>query len=372
LTPAPDAGDTTPDLRGLDREALGALLRELGEPPYRLAQTWRWLHYLGAASWADMTSLPRGLRARLAERCRLTTLEIAERQVAEDGTRKYRLRTPGGDDVETVLIPDGDRLTICVSSQVGCAMGCAFCLTARMGFVRNLTTGEIVDQVNRARADLAAAGIDRRVTNLVMMGMGEPLHNYDAVVRAVALLTDPEGYAFSHRKVTVSTVGLAPRIGRFGHDARCNLAVSLTGTTDEQRSAVMPINQRYGLRELLEACAAYPLEARKRITFEYVLLGGFNDAVDDADRLVSLLAPLRSKVNLLPFNAWPGAPFPRPDDATVEAFRARLEARGLCATVRVSRGRDILAACGQLATAARRARRDTPAHSPALAGSPGV
>jgi len=332
---------------------------DAGEPPYRAAQILAWVHRKGAADFAAMSSLPRALRARLAEAFTLGRLEPAVVAEARDGTRKLLFRLPPADGkrpaaIESVLIPQvdrptgaRDRLTLCISTQAGCGMGCGFCATAAMGLVRNLFPAEIVGQVSAGGA-LAAP---RPLTNIVLMGMGEPLANYDAVRTALEILTAEWGYAISPRRITVSTVGLAPMIPRFIAETRVNLAVSLHATTDAQRTRLVPVNRRYPLATLLAACQAVPLPRRKRITFEYVLLGGENDSDADARRLVQLLHGLRAKVNLIPFNPFPGAAFDPSPRARVLRFQAILREHHLNATIRESRGQDIQAACGQLAVA---------------------
>jgi 23S rRNA (adenine2503-C2)-methyltransferase len=299
-----------------------------------------------------MTDLPRALRQALAERTGLTTLERAAEQRSVDGTIKWTWRTADGRLVESVYMPETDRKTLCVSSQVGCAMGCTFCMTGAMGLSRNLTAGEIVDQVHRANRRLVELGEGpepRPLTNLVFMGMGEPLHNDQQLRAALALLLDEDGPNFSHRHVTVSTSGLVPAMRRLAEETQVKLAVSLNATTDAQRDALMPVNRRWPIGELLAACRTLPMRQGRRITFEYVLLGGLNDTDEDAERLARLLERLPCKVNLIPYNDNPGLGFRAPAPERVEAFHARLLARQITAVVRKNRGRDIAAACGQLA-----------------------
>jgi len=344
-----------PDLRSLSRGELDALVAELRERPFRARQIFRWLHLRGAASIDEMTDVPRSLRAELEARCSLTTLERAAEQRSADGTIKWKWRTVDGRFVESVYMPETERKTLCVSSQVGCGMGCTFCLTATMGLVRNLTTAEIVDQVHRANRRLVELGEGegpRPLTNLVFMGMGEPLANFENLKAALETLLCEDGPNFSHRHVTVSTAGLVPMIRRLGEETKVKLAVSLNATTDEARTVIMPVNARYPIAELLRACRAFPMKQGRRITFEYVMLGGLNDADSDADRLGRLLKGIPSKVNLIPYNESPGLALRAPEAARVEAFRDRLVALGITAVVRKSRGRDIAAACGQLAVAA--------------------
>jgi 23S rRNA (adenine2503-C2)-methyltransferase len=350
-----------PDIQDLSRAELEAWCAEAGEPRWRAGQILAWVHRKATPAFDEMSSLSRALRARLAASFTLGRLEPSVVAAAADGTRKLLFHLPAvpaegvrAAPIESVLIPqferDGgarDRLTLCVSSQAGCAMGCEFCATARLGLIRNLRPAEIVGQV---RAGMAAAA-PRPLTNIVLMGMGEPLANYDAVVTAMEILTAEWGYAISPRRITVSTVGLAPLIPRFIAETRVNLAVSLTATTDELRARLMPVGKRWPLSALLYACREVPLPRRKRITFEYVMLDGVNDADADARRLVRLLHGLRAKVNLIPFNPFPDSGFAPSPRARLARFQGILREHGLGATVRESRGRDIQAACGQLAAA---------------------
>jgi 23S rRNA (adenine2503-C2)-methyltransferase len=349
------------DIQDVSLAELEAWCADAGEPRWRAPQILAWVHRKAAASFDDMSSLSRALRARLAAEFGLGRLEPSVVASALDGTRKLLFHLPAVPEegvraapIESVLIPQfereggaRDRLTLCVSSQAGCAMGCEFCATARLGLIRNLRPAEIVGQV---RTGMAAAA-PRTLTNIVLMGMGEPLANYDAVVTAMEILTAEWGYAISPRRITVSTVGLAPLIPRFIAETRVNLAVSLTATTDELRTRLMPVGKRWPLAELMRACREVPLPRRKRITFEYVMLDGVNDADADARRLVRLLHGLRAKVNLIPFNPFPDSGFAPSPRARLARFQAILREHGLGATVRESRGRDIQAACGQLAAA---------------------
>jgi 23S rRNA (adenine2503-C2)-methyltransferase len=339
------------DLRACTLDDVVAVAQgELGEPRYRGEQIWRWVHGRGATSFEQMTDVSRPLRARLAERASIGTLEVAEVQRSADGTRKLRLRTCDGRSIESVLIPDGEKLTQCISSQVGCALDCQFCATAKLGLVRHLDAGEIADQVYRAQALLADEAPGRRITNLVYMGMGEPLHNYQAVMKSIAILTHGLGANLSQRRITVSTVGLVPGIERLGREPlRPNLAVSLNASSDDVRDRLMPVNKKWPIARLLDALRAFPLEHRRRITFEYVLLAGVNDSMEDAERLARLLRPMRCKLNLIPWNPHPGAPFARPSREAIESFQNRVKELGLAAYLRTPRGDDIAAACGQLA-----------------------
>lgn len=304
-----------------------------------------------------MTNLPKELRAKLEQSFTISRPGLARLARAADGTRKLLFELADGSRIESVLIPAelGERLTLCISSQVGCGMGCAFCATATLGLRRGLQSDEIVDQVLEARRALASdaesAEPQSTITNIVFMGMGEPLHNYDQVVRAIGVLAADWGVGFSPRRITVSTVGLVPQMKRLLEDTRVNLAVSLSATTDEVRGRLMPVNRKYPLATLLDACRELPLPRRKRITFEYVMLRGRNDSLEDARRLAKLLRGIPSKVNLIPFNAFPGSGFTSTPLPAIEAFRSALLRHGVHATIRESRGRDIQAACGQLAAA---------------------
>jgi 23S rRNA (adenine2503-C2)-methyltransferase len=371
-----------PDLRALDLPALEGLVRDLGERPYRARQLFRWLHRSGAASLDEMTDLPRALREALAARFELWTLERTAEQRSRDGTVKWTWRTVDGLLVESVYMPhvgdegeepgNRERRTLCVSSQVGCAVGCTFCLTGTMGLVRNLGAGEIADQVHRANRRLVELGEGRPprpLTNLVFMGMGEPLHNLDALRDALGLLLHPDGPHFSHRHVTVSTSGVVPGIARLGAETPVKLAISLNATTDAQRQALMPLARRWPLAALLDACRRFPMRQGRRITFEYVLLAGVNDSDADARRLAGLVAGIPAKVNLIPYNEGPGLGFAAPPADRVEAFRDLLLAAHVTAVVRRNRGRDIAAACGQLAAVAG-AGGEAPA-PPSLAPLPG-
>ena len=337
------------NLRDYTLEELEGLLAALGEPPYRGRQVFKWL-LRPVEDFAQMTDLPKGLRSRLATDFELFIPRVKETETSQDGTKKLALALADGEIIECVLIPEEDHFTLCVSSQVGCPMGCRFCLTAQMGFKRQLTPHEILGQVLRAREVLAREEVEKPLRNIVFMGMGEPLANYENVLTALKVLLHPKGFNFSKRRVTVSTVGLVPNLKRLGQDITVRLAVSLHAAQDELRSRIMPINQRYPLRELISACRAYPLPKGWRITFEYVLLKGLNDSPEDAYRLAKLLKGIPAKVNLIPFNEHPRLPFRCPEEETISRFQEILLKKGYVATVRKSRGRDISAACGQLAT----------------------
>jgi 23S rRNA (adenine2503-C2)-methyltransferase len=333
------------DLLDLTHDELRGVVAELGEKRFRADQIFQWLHARGARSWDEMTDLPLALRQKLAGAARLGSLALGDVQTSSDGTRKLRITVADGRAIESVLIPDGDKLTQCISSQVGCALDCRFCATATLGFGRNLTAGEIVEQVYLGRR---LAG--RRITNLVYMGMGEPLHNYQHVVRSLRILTHDLGANFSNRRITVSTAGLVGGIEKLGReDVRPNLAISLNATTDAVRDEIMPINKKWNLDKLLAAIRAYPLERRRRVTFEYVLLAGVNDTDEDAARLARLLRGFPCKVNLIPWNPHALAPYGRPSAEAIERFQNLVKKHGLPAYLRTPRGDDIDAACGQLA-----------------------
>jgi len=335
-----------PDLAGLERADLEAALEARGHARFRARQIFRWIHRRGVTDVADMTDLPRDLRAMLADAFSLSTPAIVAREKSADGTEKFLLRLDDGRQIESVFIPDTPAMTFCISTQVGCAMACAFCLTGKMGLVRNLTAGEIVGQV---RVLAGALDMRERPFNIVLMGMGEPLHNYDETMKALRILADEHGFALAPRRVTLSTVGLLPALERLAREpVMPNLAISLHAPTDAQRGALVPINQKYGVADIIAACRRFPLKKRSRITFEYVLLAGVNDSPDDARKLAKLLAGVKSKVNLIPLNAAAGIPFERPSDQAVDRFAKILADRGVLVSVRRSRGRDIRAACGQL------------------------
>jgi 23S rRNA (adenine2503-C2)-methyltransferase len=338
--------DLRTDLAELSLEALEALLTARGLPRFRARQIFRWIWRRGATSFEGMSDLSRALRTSLADDFRIGTPSVARHEHSEDGTQKLVLRLDDGRQIECVYIPDTPAQTFCVSTQVGCAMGCAFCLTGKMGLVRNLSAGEIAAQV---RVLAVATGLLDAAFNIVLMGMGEPLHNYDATMKALRLLNEPEGLALPPRRVTLSTVGLVPLLDRLATEPLMpNLAISLHATTEEQRAAIVPPSHKYGLGAIIDACRRFPLGKRSRITFEYVLLSGVNDSAADARRLARLLEGVRAKVNLIPLNAAPGIPFERPSDQAVDAFARILSEKGVSVSVRKSRGRDIRAACGQL------------------------
>jgi len=334
------------DLAELERSALEAALVERGHEAFRAGQMFRWIYRRGVSDLAAMTDLSLELRGRLADEFVLTTPTLAHRETSADGTEKFLLRLADGRHIESVFIPDTPSMTFCISTQVGCAMACVFCLTGKMGLVRNLSAGEIAGQV---RVLAGALSMRERAFNIVLMGMGEPLHNYDETMKALRMLADPQGFALPPRRVTLSTVGLLPALERFATEpVMPNLAISLHAPNDLLRGELVPLNKKYGVSEIIAACRRFPLQKRRRITFEYVLLAGVNDSPQDAKQLAKLLARVKSKVNLIPLNAAPGIPFERPSDQATDRFAKILADSGLLVSVRKSRGRDIRAACGQL------------------------
>jgi 23S rRNA (adenine2503-C2)-methyltransferase len=349
------------NLVGLGRDALSAEMAEFGAEPFRVRQLWHWIYHRGATDFAQMTSLSKAFRDRLTTQYELRRPAVSHTLVSLDGTRKWLLRFADGQEVETVHIPEEDRGTLCVSSQVGCTLNCSFCHTGTQSLVRNLNPAEIVGQVMVARDALGewpSPQDDRQLTNIVLMGMGEPLYNYPAVAAAVKTVMDPEGLSISRRKITLSTAGVVPMIRRCGAELAVNLAISLHAVRDDIRDQLVPLNRKYPIAELLDACRTYPGASNaRRITFEYVMLNGVNDSPADARELVRLLAGMPAKVNLIPFNPWPGAPYGCSSAAAIKAFSDIVFAAGYSAPVRTPRGRDILAACGQLKSASVKLRR---------------
>ena len=334
------------NIKDLGRADLESWLAERGESRYRVNQIHRWLFQKGAVSFAQMTNLSAPLRRALEETFAISRLEVARADRSADGTVKFLFTLPDGYEIESVLIPEPKRLTLCISTQAGCGLGCAFCATALLGLKRNLTAAEIVDQILEASRTLPT---EKRITHVVLMGMGEPLANYQQTVDAIRIMTDADvGLGFSSRRVTLSTVGLVPQIKKLIDETQVNLAISLHATTDELRSRLMPVNRKYPLAELIACARALPIPKRKRITFEYVLLRGVNHSTDDARRLARLLNGIRAKVNLIPFNPHPGSAFARPTPEEIERFQDELASHGLQVNVRRPRGDDIHAACGQL------------------------
>jgi 23S rRNA (adenine2503-C2)-methyltransferase len=349
---------TKPNLVGLTRAALAQALVDAGvvrpdKAKMRATQLWRWMHHYGVTDFASMTDVAKETRAALAEAFSLTRPEVVERQVSKDGTRKWLIRMAPGIEVETVYIPDVGRAgALCVSSQVGCTLNCTFCHTGTQALVRNLTAAEIVAQVQVARDDLGewpSPKEDRLLTNIVFMGMGEPLYNLDNVADAIDIISDGEGIAISRRRITVSTSGVVPELEPLGARTNTALAISLHATNDELRDVLVPINKKYPIADLMAGIRAYPgLSNAKRVTFEYVMLKGVNDSLAEAKALVKLLAGIPAKINLIPFNPWPGTDYVCSDWKTIEAFAAVLNRAGYASPIRTPRGRDILAACGQL------------------------
>jgi 23S rRNA (adenine2503-C2)-methyltransferase len=355
-----------PSLVGLGRAEIAAAVARLGAPAFRARQLWHWIYHRGAADFAQMSSLSKAFREQLSAGFALSRPLVARALVSTDGTKKWLLRLADGEEIETVHIPDSDRGTLCVSAQVGCTLNCTFCHTGTQRLVRNLAAAEIVGQVILARDALGewpSPPTDRQVTNIVLMGMGEPLYNYDNVNAALAIVMDPEGLSISRRKITLSTAGVVPMIRRCGEEIGVNLAISLHAVSDDIRDRLVPLNRKYPLAELLGACRTYPGATNaRRITFEYVMLKGVNDSQAEARELVRLIAGIPAKVNLIPFNPWPGAPYECSSDKSIKAFSDIVFAAGYAAPVRTPRGRDILAACGQLRSASvKLKRRERPA-----------
>jgi 23S rRNA (adenine2503-C2)-methyltransferase len=340
------------NLVGLSRDELAAEMAASGQAAFRTRQLWHWIYHRGATDFATMTTLSKDFRRALAERYVVARPLAQRRLLSADGTRKWLLGFADGQEVECVHIPEEDRGTLCVSSQVGCTLTCKFCHTGTQRLVRNLAAGEIVGQVMAARDDLGewpSPKDDRLLTNIVMMGMGEPLYNYDNVAKALKIIMDHEGLSVSRRKITLSTAGVVPMIARCGAELGVNLAISLHAVRDDLRDVLVPLNKKYPIAALLDACRSYPGSSNaRRITFEYVMLKGVNDGPADARELVRLLAGIPAKVNLIPFNPWPDAPFECSSAAAIAAFGDIVNAAGYSSPVRTPRGRDILAACGQL------------------------
>ncbi|MGP6089097.1 23S rRNA (adenine(2503)-C(2))-methyltransferase RlmN [Antarctobacter jejuensis] len=359
------------NLVGLTRPQLREALLTAGTPEkqvkMRVNQLWQWLYHWGVRDFDAMTNLAKPYRAMLAENFVIALPEVVSKQVSADGTRKYLVRIAGGHEVEVVYIPEADRGTLCISSQVGCTLTCSFCHTGTQKLVRNLTAGEIVGQIMLARDDLdewpapgTGTGVDgpRLLSNIVLMGMGEPLYNFDNVRDAMNIAMDGEGIALSRRRITLSTSGVVPEIAKTAEEIGCQLAVSFHATTDEVRDKLVPINKRWNIETLLNALREYPrLSNSERITFEYVMLKDVNDTDDDARRLVSLIKGIPAKINLIPFNEWPGSPYQRSDWSRIERFADIIYKAGYASPIRTPRGEDIMAACGQLKSATERARK---------------
>ncbi|AVO39805.1 23S rRNA (adenine(2503)-C(2))-methyltransferase RlmN [Pukyongiella litopenaei] len=359
------------NLVGMTREAMREALIATGTPEkqarMRVGQIWQWIYQWGVRDFAAMTNLAKPYRALLGERFVIEVPEMVSRQVSADGTRKYLVRIAGGHEVEVVYIPEEDRGTLCVSSQVGCTLTCSFCHTGTQKLVRNLTAGEIVGQVMMARDDLGEWPVPgqpkdetRLLSNIVLMGMGEPLYNFDNVRDAMKIAMDPEGISLSRRRITLSTSGVVPEIARTAEEIGCQLAISFHATDDETRNVLVPINRRWNIDALLRALASYPKASNsERITFEYVMLDGVNDSDDDARRLIALIREhgIPAKINLIPFNEWPGAPYKRSSNNRIRAFADIIYKAGYASPIRTPRGEDIMAACGQLKSETERARK---------------
>jgi 23S rRNA (adenine2503-C2)-methyltransferase len=366
LSRASPAPARAPSLAGMTRDQLRAAFVEAGAAPaekarMRASQVWRWIHQRGVTDFDAMTDVAKDTRARLAETFTLARPEVVERQVSKDGTRKWLIRMAPGIEVETVYIPDVGRSgALCVSSQVGCTLNCSFCHTGTQPLVRNLTAAEIVAQVQIAKDDLGewpSDREDRRISNVVFMGMGEPLYNLDSVADALDILSDNEGISISRRRITVSTSGVVPQLQALGERTQAMLAISLHATNDPLRDELVPLNRKYPIAELMAAIRAYPgLSNARRVTFEYVMLKGVNDSPAEARALVHLLKGIPAKVNLIPFNPWPGSPYECSSWATIETFAAILNKAGYASPIRTPRGRDILAACGQLKSESEKVR----------------
>jgi 23S rRNA (adenine2503-C2)-methyltransferase len=357
------------NLVGLTRAQMRDVLIEHGTPEkqakMRVGQIWQWIYEKGVRDFAVMSNLAKTYRAELAEHFVIEVPKVVSKQVSLDGTRKYLMRIAGGHEVETVYIPEEDRGTLCISSQVGCTLTCSFCHTGTQKLVRNLTTAEIIGQVLVARDDLgewpepgAPKNETRLLSNIVLMGMGEPLYNFDNVRDAMKIAMDPEGISLSRRRITLSTSGVVPEIAKTAQEIGCQLAISFHATTDEVRDKLVPINKKWNIMELLDALRTYPkVSNSERITFEYVMLKDVNDTDADARRLVKLIKGIPAKINLIPFNEWPGSPYERSDWSRIEAFADIIYKAGYASPIRTPRGEDIMAACGQLKSATERARK---------------
>jgi len=333
------------ELKSLDKGEIENWARGIGLPAYRGRQIHSWLFRRLAGSFEDMSDLSKSLRALLSREATMNHLSLVDTLISEDGTRKYLFELADGHGIESVLIPERDHRTLCISTQAGCKMGCRFCLTGNQGLKRNLSTAEIVDQVIQVKRSMESP---ERLTNVVLMGMGEPLANYENVVKALRILVSEAGMNFSHRKITLSTSGLVPEIIRLGKDITINLAVSLNAADDKTRNKLMPVNRRYPIKELLAACRSFPLPNRRMITFEYILIDGINDNLKDARNLIRLLSGMRAKINLIPLNPHEGSEFSPPSMERILDFQEQLIKANFTAIIRKSKGRDILAACGQL------------------------
>jgi 23S rRNA (adenine2503-C2)-methyltransferase len=369
LTIPRKAAEGLPNLVGMTRDAMRDALIAAGTPEkqakMRVGQIWQWIYHWGVRDFALMTNLAKDYRAMLAANFVVAVPEVVTRQVSGDGTRKYLVRIAGGHEVEVVYIPETDRGTLCISSQVGCTLTCSFCHTGTQKLVRNLTSSEIIGQVMVARDDLGEWPVQgapkdetRLLSNIVLMGMGEPLYNFENVRDAMKIAMDPDGIQLSRRRITLSTSGVVPEIARTAQEIGCQLAISFHATTDEVRDKLVPINKRWPLADLLDALRSYPkVSNSERITFEYVMLDGVNDSDADARRLIKLIDGIPAKINLIPFNEWPGAPYKRSSNNRIRAFADIIYKAGYASPIRTPRGEDIMAACGQLKSATERARK---------------
>jgi 23S rRNA (adenine2503-C2)-methyltransferase len=335
------------DLKDLDLEEMRGYVKKIGHETYRAEQIRQWIFGHKAESFEEMTNVSKELRNYLNSFCIISQLKIIKTEISLDGTKKFLFELEDGNRIESVLIPERNHYTMCISSQVGCAMGCKFCLTARQGFIRSLKSSEIINQVIQIRQLLDQPD---RLTNIVFMGMGEPLANFEAVKKAVKNIISPDALNFSRRQVTLSTCGLVPEIERLGRDLPINLAVSLNAADDKTRNMLMPINKKYPLKKLMETLKHFPLHKGRRITFEYILIRDINDRLSDATNLARLLKNIRAKINLIPFNRYDGSPFDEPDEGNIVAFQDELIRKNYTVTIRKSKGADISAACGQLIT----------------------
>lgn len=361
-TTHPVGADTRIELVGLSRQQLADELVRMGEKPFRAKQLWHWIYHQGETDFARMSTLHKDFRARLAETHRVGRPSVTTEQTSTDGTRKWLFRFPDGKEIETVHIPEDGRGAVCVSSQVGCTLACTFCHTGTMPMVRNLTAGEIVGQFMAARDSYGEWPTPqeggRTLSNIVMMGMGEPLFNYENVAQALTIAMDPEGISLSKRRITLSTSGIVPEIERCGEELGVNLAISLHAVRDDLRDVLVPINKKWPIAELLDACRRYPSSSNaRRITFEYVMLKGINDSDADAHELVRLLKGIPAKINLIPFNPWPGVAYECSSGNRIHRFADIVNDAGYSSPVRTPRGRDIMAACGQLKSDSERARK---------------
>ena len=362
--------DQRPNLIGMGRKEMELALTEIGEPRYRASQLFQWVYNRGVTDFNEMTNMTKSLRSKLGNRFKISRPIISRNLESIDGTHKWLIKLSDGNEIETVHIPEDDRGTLCVSSQIGCTLNCKFCHTGTQRLVRNLSPMEIVEQIMVARDHLSEwptadkpSIYERKLSNIVMMGMGEPLYNYDNVADALKIIMDGEGIAISRRRITLSTAGVVPLIRKCGEELGVGLAVSLHAVRDELRNEIVPINRKYPLAELLSACREYPgVRNSRRITFEYVMLKNINDSLADARELVRLISGIPAKVNLIPFNPWPGSPYERSNNQTIESFAEIVRNAGYPSPVRTPRGEDIMAACGQLKSDSEREKKTNSKH----------